>query len=177
MIDWGDVPTWITTLAVGFGAVQLYQDRQARRRETEADARRQAQQVAVWAGVYVPGADGDEREKAYGVVLLNDSGLPVRRVEVEAMIHGVARRTLDLRILPPGEFFVAWKPNETWAFAVPVADYPHPIHPLTRTPKYLVTEMRLSDSAGRLWRYDADGRLDARDEERPVEIAADRRDR
>ena len=173
MIDWGDVPTWITTLAVGFGAAQLYQDRQSRRQRADDDARRQAQQIAAWAGSYVPGGEGDERESAYGVVLLNDSGLPVRRVEVEAMIHDVARRTLDLRILPPGQFFVAVKPNDTWAFAVPVADYPHPIRPLTRTARYLVTEMRLTDAAGRLWRYDADGRLVAGHPARPSELAAD----
>jgi hypothetical protein len=160
MIDWGDVPTWITTLAVGFGAAQLYQDRQSRRQQAEADARRQAQQVAAWAGSRRPtGAEDAGEQSTYGVVIRNDSGLPVRQVEVEAMIHGTARRTLELRFLPPGEFLVELSPNETWSFAVPVAEYPHPVRPLTRTPKYLVTELRFTDAAGRSWRYDADGRL------------------
>lgn len=73
MIDWGDVPTWITTLAVGFGAAQLYQDRQATKERTERDARLQVRALTAWAGSC---RDDDQRGDEYGIVVRTTPGSP-----------------------------------------------------------------------------------------------------
>jgi hypothetical protein len=157
MIDWGDVPTWITTLAVGFGAAQLYQERQSTRQRTERDARLQARALTSWAGSYRAPDDGGNE---YGVVIRNDSGLPFREVTLTASLHGEAQEAVELRILPPGEYFVQHLKPRTWDFAVSMQEYGKPVRPYTRTTRYAVTEMLFTDAAGRRWRSLQDGRLE-----------------
>ncbi|WP_080754870.1 hypothetical protein [Clavibacter michiganensis] len=157
MIDWGDVPTWITTLAVGFGAAQLYQDRQATKERTERDARVQARALTAWAGSC---RDDEQRDDEYGVVVRNDSGLPFRDVVLTIVWFGDRQEPVELRLLPPGEYFIRSTKSRGWDFPISKEEHGRPVRPYTQTSRYAVTEVHATDAAGRRWRMHDDGRLE-----------------
>lgn len=156
MSAWGDIPTWITTLAVGFGAYQLFQDRQARQRQAEAEARTQASAVSAWAGSFrAPQAQLND----YGFVITNDSGLPFRDVEVDVTIHGRAYEGVQIMILPAGNYFVELINNGEWDYATSLEEYSKPVRPYTRTARYRVDAVRFTDALGCRWALDEAGGL------------------
>lgn len=156
MSAWGDIPTWITTLAVGFGAYQLFQDRQARQRQAEAEARAQASAISAWAGSF-RAPEGQSNE--YGFVIANDSGLPLRDVQVDATLHGRTPKAADIMVLPAGHFFVELVANDEWDFATSLAEYDRPVRPYTRTARYRVDAVRFTDALGCRWSLDEAGSL------------------
>lgn len=149
---WGDVPTWITTLAVILAVVQYLGERKRRRAESEREARKQATNLTVWT-VTVVGTD-----RRYGVRISNTSGSTFHDVRVDAMIHGeVARRPIELLIVPPGDYFVPFNGNEheyTWDFAREVAEEDCDLRPYMKSDKYRVDSVQFRDNVGQQWTTD-----------------------
>lgn len=156
MSAWGDIPTWITTLAVGFGAYQLFQDRQTRQRQAEAEARTQASAVSAWAGSF-RAPEGQSND--YGFVIANDSGLPLRDVEVDVTLHGDVYESVDIMVLPAGSFFVELIGKGDWDYATSLEEYDKPVRPYTRTARYRVNAVRFTDALGCRWALDEAGSL------------------
>jgi len=156
MTAWGDVPTWITTLAVGFGAVQLFQDRQGRKRQAELDARTQAGAVSAWAGSL---RATPSQAQEYGLVIANDSGLPIRDVSVDATLHGKPQTKVDIVVLPAGRYFVTLEKDAKWDYPAVLEEFDRYVRPYTRTERYRVDEITFTDTFGSRWSIDARGRL------------------
>ena len=66
---WGDLPTWLTTLAIVVAASQFLLERGRRKEEQERNTREQARQLTVWTVT-----DPDSEARSYGVILSNTSG-------------------------------------------------------------------------------------------------------
>lgn len=156
MSNWGDVPTWITTIAVGFGAVQLYQDRQSRQRQAELEARSQAGAVSAWAGSLRATSN---QAQEYGFVIANDSGLPIRDVSVEATLHGSTPAKVDIVVLPAGRYFVKHLGENKWDYPAVLEEFDRYVRPYTRTGRYRVNGVTFTDSSGTNWSIDAQGAL------------------
>ncbi|MFD5601390.1 hypothetical protein ACFWHR_15200 [Leucobacter sp. NPDC058333] len=144
---WGDLPTWITTLAVGFAAIQLRQSHRSQVKEDERLRRAQASGVWAWAGSF----RGDENNE-YGFVAVNSSPAPIRNVKVGLSLHGREIESELLQILPPGEYFVK-RDSDTWDYPLSLAEYGKPVRPYAQSPRYLVHWMEFEDAAGTAWRY------------------------
>lgn len=149
---WGDLPTWVTTVAVLFAAVQYFGERARRREEAEREARAQATQFTVWA-VSTP-----EKPRRYGVRVLNTSGSTFHDVHIKATMHTKkARRPIDMTIVPPGDFFVDFAGNEeeyTWHFPRDVGEIAGTLRPYMKTDDYRVHEVRFRDNVGVEWSTD-----------------------
>ena len=154
---WGDAPTWITTLAVGFGAAQLYQDRQARKQQAEVEARTQASGLSAWAGSF---RAVESRDNEYGFVLANDSGLPVRDLSAEIVLHNKTQLPVEVLVLPPGRYFVQLNASGAWDYPLSLEEYGKPVRPYTRTTKYRVVTIRFRDAAGQPWLLSETGALE-----------------
>lgn len=119
--DWGDVPTWLssiaTVLALLFAAIaavaahraykiESERDRiaaEARRQQEAFQRRTQAALVSAWWG-WQPGEAGGERAGRWGAFVRNASETPVYQASLTMLdIHDpdVSER-LDLAIVPPG---------------------------------------------------------------------------
>lgn len=166
---WGDLPTWLTTLAIIFAGIQLWherKDRQARaareQHEREMEIREQAATVAAWPSK-VPSADvGTKGKFCFGVLLLNQSGLPIRNMRVVATLFGNdSLPPLTITILPPGAFFVGFDRAEGWDFARSSDDFETFPIPLTgaREENYKVDEISFRDVNQRRWQINRDGLL------------------
>ena len=156
---WGDLPTWLTTLAIVVAASQFLLERDRRKEEQERDKREQARQLTVWTVT-----DPAPRSRAYGVVLSNTSGSTFHDVEVHVRLHGKQTSPLELTILPPGTFYIEHAPQEsyTWRFAVdPQHCDHHELRPYMKSDKYQVTSLAFTDSAGVRWHSDDRARLEA----------------
>ena len=163
--DWGDVPTWLTTVsALAAGALifliylraaerdrRLDADRQAR---ADDDRRTQAAQVCGWYGR----TEGQLHPQGslvhvWGAFVRNASGLPIYDLGVEfhftspRMDGGVwtlARATSRRKIIPPGETFVA-VPEQM-------------VREVMDSDQYVVA-LSFRDAANRRWFRDPDGVL------------------
>lgn len=146
---WGDIPTWITTVAVIIAAVQYLGERTRRRAESEREARAQATKLTAWAVTNVVGG------RRYGICLSNTSGSTFHDVEIEAIIHGEKpRRPIVLAIVPPGDYFVPFNGNDqeyTWDFARAIDEEPLSLRPYMKTDKYRVDAVRFRDNLGQQW--------------------------
>lgn len=148
---WGDVPTWITTLAVLLAVVQYLGERKRRRSESDREAREQATNLTVWT-VTVMGTD-----RRYGVRISNTSGSTFHDVRIHALIHGEARRPIKLLIVPPGDHFVPFNGNDhdyTWDLARDVAEEDSDLRPYMQSDKYRVTSVQFRDNVGQQWATD-----------------------
>lgn len=149
---WGDVPTWVTTMAVLFAAVQYFGERARRREEAEREARAQATQFTVWAVTTL------REPRRYGVRISNTSGSTFHDVHIEATIHKKkARRPIDLTIVPPGDFFVEFSGDEEgylWRFPCDVREIEGSLRPYMKTNDYRVHEVRFRDNVGVEWSTD-----------------------
>lgn len=153
----GDLPTWITTLAVAVAVGQFMIDRERRAREAEREVRAQATQLTSWT---VTDAGSDPR--AFGVVLSNTSGSTFHDVVVRVRIHAEEQPTIKLLILPPGTYFVRLnRPGEKfpWVFAVERAEHPGHLRPYMRSEEYQVIALDFSDNLGQRWTTDHRARL------------------
>lgn len=143
-------------MAVGFAAVQLYQDRKSRRAEAEESARAQAGSVWSFAGSFR--GSGDQPNE-YGFVIANASGRPFRDVEVEVTMHGRSQITAHVMVLPPGDFFLQLLNEDEWDYATSLSEYGKFVRPYTRTDRYRVREVAMTDASGRRWLLEASGSL------------------
>ena len=145
----GDLPTWITTVAVLIAAGQYLGERRRRREEADREARAQATHLTAWTVTDV----GEER--AYGVRLSNTSGSTFHDVQIDAVIHGEqAARPIELTVVPPGDYFVRFNGNDTtytWNFAQELGEYGGWLRPYMKSDKYRVTGLRFSDNLNQNW--------------------------
>lgn len=136
--------------------MQLYQDRQARRRQAELEARSQAGAVSAWAGSLRATSD---QAQVYGFVIANDSGLPIRDISVEATLHGATPAKVDIVVLPAGRYFVEHLGQNKWDYPAELEEFDRFVRPYTRTERYRVNEVTFTDSSGAHWTIDAHGAL------------------
>lgn len=145
----GDLPTWITTIAVGLAAGQYVAERRRRRDESERESRVQASHLTAWA-VTDPGP-----HRRYGVRVANSSGSTFHDVRIEAVIHARSVPSPPmLAIVPPGDYFLEFLPSgasASWRLASAVEEYPGTLRPLMQTRDYRVTRVRFTDNRGRHW--------------------------
>lgn len=158
MGDWpnwmGDLPTWLTTAAIGFAALSYVADRRRHRDEKEREAKAQARNLSAWAVT-----DVDAEPRVYGVILDNASGSTFHDVKVWATFHNKpARRQIELYTLPPGQHFVQFNGNDaryTWAFPIPISTYVgSPLVPYTKTEGYQVDRVEFTDNLDQHWAAD-----------------------
>lgn len=159
----GDLPTWITTIAVGFAAVQLRNDSKSRAKQAAQEAqqaeferREQARRIWAWAGSY-RAPEGEEND--YGIVVENASRVPFRDVEIVARYHGKKQRPTKVSLLLPGQHFIGLNGDGSWDFAMTMDEYGLPVRPYTRTDKYGILEIRMTDAAGNRWRVAENGAI------------------
>lgn len=163
----GDVPTWITTVAVVLAAGQFLIDRKRRAAEEEREAKAQATRLVAWAVT-----DYDSKPRVYGVIASNTSGSTFHNVCVTTHMHGdVTAFPINLDIVPPGqlnwpptgrsdwpltpgEFFVRLNdPREqsTWQFSVSMASYAGHLRPYMKSANYRVIGIEFSDNLNQRW--------------------------
>ena len=155
---WGDLPTWLTTLAIVVAASQFLLERGRRKEEQERNTREQALQLTVWTVT-----DPDSESRSYGVILSNTSGSTFHDVDVQVRLHGSEVPTLSLKILPPGVFFVEHAQRESyiWRFPVEPRHCGHSeLRPYMKSDKYQVTSLDFTDNAGVRWHSDDRARLE-----------------
>jgi len=142
----GDLPTWITTVAIGLAAVQLLSEHRKRALEAVRDSKAQASELTAWTV-----SDPDAKPRIYGVMVSNSSRSMFHDVAIYAVMHEKsADRPICLTVLPPGEYFVAFPGGDyTWAFPVPMK--PGTLRPYMNTPKYKVTGMTFKDNLNQSW--------------------------
>ncbi|MDQ1083967.1 MULTISPECIES: hypothetical protein [Microbacterium] len=154
-LQWmGDLPTWISTLAIGFAALSYLGDRKSRAQERDREEKSQATRLSAWAVT-----DADPEHRAYGVLIANDSGATFYSVDVVATVHKEVQPTLKLVTLPPGRLFVPLesdrgKGKAPWGFGMPPSEYEGTLRPYTVTGGYVVESMEFTDSFSQRWRTD-----------------------
>ncbi|MCI0156008.1 hypothetical protein KNO15_04780 [Leifsonia shinshuensis] len=146
----GDIPTWITTAAVGFAGAQLLVDRRRRAAEENREAKAQASKLSAWAV-----SDRNAVPLAFGVVVSNRSVSTFHNVSIVAKIHKKQIASeIHFEVLPPGEFFVELA-NGEWEFAVEANEHGRMLRPYTRTEGYRVLSIGFTDNLDQRWSADA----------------------
>jgi len=153
-VEWpswaGDIPTWVTTIAVGFAGGQLVIDRRRRAKEEERDAKSQASKLSAWAA-----SDRSCEPKAFGIVVSNRSGSTFHDVAISAKIHQkTVEQDVEFAVLPPGEYFVELLKDGEWEFAVESGEHGRALRPYTRTGGYRVLGMSFTDNLDQRWSTD-----------------------
>lgn len=145
----GDIPTWITTIAVALAVLQYFADRRRRRAEAEREEKAQASGLTAWT---VTDVDPDNRR--HGVALRNDSGSTYHDVTVTTRLHGERQRAIALTILPPGEYVIWRNPAGSkfdWGFAQSTREDHSARRPYMNSEKYGVDAIDFSDNLGQHW--------------------------
>lgn len=154
------MPEWITAFCSMFallaaalaawtaaGVHKIERDRDIRADEDKLKA--QAGEVAAWSPVHV---DSDGSALAYGVVVNNGSTSPIFDVVLEAQDVRGKLRPLNLRLLPPGEYFVeSHKDRSGWALADHTGALAGFTRPITRKEDWCVTRLVFRDAQNNLW--------------------------
>jgi len=151
----GDVPTWITTAAIGIAALQYRSERSRRSSEEDRESKAQAAKLCAWVA-YDKEAGGKYGKR--GVVIANSSGSTFHDVTVEVQIHKNKPPTvLHLVVLPPGHYYAEHQ-GETgdfpWAFPEPIDKATTRLRPYMKSADYVVKHIEFSDSLGQAWRAD-----------------------
>ena len=150
--EWlGDVPTWITTIAVIIAAVQYFGERKRRAAEGQREARAQATHLTAWTVTDVAGS------RSYGVRVSNTSGSTFHDFRLDATIHGESPRSIELAIVPPGDYYVAYNGLDaefTRDFAREVGEYGGWLRPYMKSDKYRVNRIQFTDNLGQQWTTD-----------------------
>jgi hypothetical protein len=146
----GDIPTWITTVAVGFAGAQLLVDRRRRAAEEDREAKAQASKLSAWAA-----SDRSEDPLIFGVVVSNRSVSTFHDVSILAKLHKKEIvPAIHFQVLPPGEFFVQYVEDE-WKFAIEASEHRRALRPYTRTEGYRVLSVSFTDNLDQRWSADA----------------------
>lgn len=151
-MEWlGDIPTWITALAVIFAIAQYRADRDDRQRARDREERAQATGLTAWTVT-----DATEGARHYGVVLSNTSGSMFHDLRIDATLHNEPTRQLHLQVLPPGEYVVEHTKGNTyeWGFPEPVASCTFALRPYMNSPKYRVRSVVFTDNHRQTWQSD-----------------------
>jgi len=157
----GDLPTWITTAAIALAAIQIFAERKKRAAEETRESKSQASELTAWAV-------SDPKNAMYGIVFSNTSRSTFHDVEIVAMIHGEILAPVQLRILPPGSFFVrlakkdASEPGKTsrlWDYPIDTSEYQGELRPYMNTDRYQVMSMSFRDNLKQSWETDAQALL------------------
>ncbi|MHC6219787.1 hypothetical protein [Arthrobacter sp. MMS24-S77] len=123
-----------------------------RDRDLKADEEKlkaQAGKVAAWSASHV-GSDGGVL--AYGVVVNNGSTTPIFDVVLEAQDVPGKLRPLNLRLLPPGQYFVeSHKDRSGWALADHTSALAGFTRPITRKENWCVTRLAFRDAQNNVW--------------------------
>ncbi len=145
---WGDLPTWLTTAAVLFAALQFLSERRGRQAEREREAKHQASLLNVWTV-----SDQQVEPKVYGVVIENASGSMFHDLEITAVLHGESTKPLTLQVLPPGRYFVQHLPLEVfgWNFAQEEREHGRTLRPHLKSGDYRVHQVSFNDNLGQRW--------------------------
>lgn len=153
MTDWpawlGDLPTWITTVAIGFAAGQFFIERKRRRAEEDREAKAQASQLTAWAVT-----DAESKPRVYGVIVANTSNSTFHDVCIAVTMHGESTRPIDLGLLPPGDFFIEFNgpaAQYAWSFAVPTESYRGRLRPYMQSRQYRVDRVDFADNLNQRW--------------------------
>jgi hypothetical protein len=150
----GDLPTWITTLAIALAAAQFWADRKRRAAEEARESKAQATGLTAWTVSDIHTSD----PKVLGVVASNSSGSTFHDVTIKVKIDGATvLRPISLKILPPGTYFVAYAPKSTYSWAFPVAVHAHKgvLQPYMNTDAYQIESMHFADNLNQRWSTDA----------------------
>lgn len=146
----GDLPTWITTLAIAIAAAQFVFERRRRRAEENRESKAQASELIAWTVTDV------KPPRVYGVVVSNSSRSAFHDVTITLRLHGSeTERPIQLDILPPGTYFVRHNGHgatHTWDFAVDASSYAGWLRPYMKSDKYRVTSIEFSDNLEQQWR-------------------------
>ena len=162
----GTLPDWITAFTA-LGALyfawkankasssMLSLENQREHKRDEREIAEQASDVSAWCAVHL---HGEERNDC--LLIHNSSKLPVYELAVESTdSHGMPARTLNLAVLPPGDFLAFPDPRYGWTFPDPVASCRGLVRPITKTDKWSVTSVTMRDAVGTRWRRTQQGRL------------------
>ncbi|MBF4635140.1 hypothetical protein ITJ38_12055 [Agreia pratensis] len=153
----GDLPTWITTVAIVIAALQFFNDRKRRAAEESRESKAQATGLTAWIVSDV--ADPDLKPKPLGVVISNTSGSTFHDIEVTVKIGGKQTAApINLEIMPPGQYFIAYTPRSEerlWQFAKIVERYAGELQPYMNTSGFQIMSMRFADNLNQRWSTDA----------------------
>ncbi|MDN4641127.1 hypothetical protein QCD70_12785 [Agreia sp. PsM10] len=157
----GDLPTWITTLAIALAAAQFLTDRKRRAAEEARESKAQATGLTAWTVSDIETHD----PKVLGVVVSNSSGSTFHDVVITVKIDGSrVPRPISLKILPPGTYFVAYAPKAkfVWEFALPIEACSGVLQPYMNTDGYQIESIDFADNLNQRWSTDARAVLTAR---------------
>jgi len=151
---WGDVPTWISSLAIVFAAGSFFLDRRRRAHEREREEKSQATGLSSWVVT-----DALTRPRVYGVIIANDSGSTFHSVEIVVTLHKQSQQPITLVTLPPGRLFVPLDGEGaggrfSWGYAMLESEYPGSLRPYTVSDGYVVESMAFSDNLTQRWHTD-----------------------
>lgn len=146
----GDLPTWITTLAIAVAAAQFSVESKRRKSEENREAKAQAAQLAAWAVT-----DVESEPRVFGVVVSNSSLSTFHDVKIAVQLHNAAvKRDIELDILPPGDYFLKFNGAEAkfvWDFAIALGGYGGELRPYMKSEGYSVRSMSFADSLDQAW--------------------------
>lgn len=143
----GDLPTWITTVAIGLAAVQLLSEHRKRAAEAARESKAQASELTAWTV-----SDPDATPKVYGVMVSNSSLSMFHDVKISAVMHEKSiDRPISLTVLPSGDYFVALPSGGNYSWSFPFAMVPGTMRPYMNTSKYKVTGMTFKDNLDQAW--------------------------
>ncbi|MDP9904545.1 hypothetical protein [Arthrobacter bambusae] len=151
----GDLPTWITTAAIGIAALQYRSERRRRSAEEDRESKAQASRLCAWV------AHDKTSEGGYGkrgIVIANTSGSTFHDVTIEAQIHkNKPVSVLNLVMLPPGHYYAEHQGDVAayqWAFPDPIEPSGSQLRPYMKSSDYLVKRIDFRDALGQQWRTD-----------------------
>lgn len=145
---------WAAWTASRVHRIESNRDRMAE----ENRLRSHASSVTAWSAVHL---DTDGNPLAYGVVLNNGSTTPIFDVVIEAQDLRGKLRTLNLQLLPPGQYFVeAFKDRTGWALPEHASALVGFTRPITRKAEWCVTYLQFRDAQNETWCRSNTGLLD-----------------
>jgi len=157
---WGDLPTWITTVAIVIAALQFFNDRKRRAAEESRESKAQATGLTAWTVSDV----AKPKPKPLGVVVSNTSGSTFHDIEIAVKFADKqTERPIRLKILPPGQYFIAYTPHgqHLWGFAKLLEHCEGELQPYMNTSEYQIMSMGFADNLNQRWSTDAHAVLTA----------------
>ena len=152
-INWGDVPTWITTAAIGLAVLSVLLERKSNAAEEDRNAKSQATKLSTWVVSQPKSTPG-----ILGVVISNSSESTFHDVEIHARFFGMNwDEPIILNVLPPGKYFAQFRRRKVtghragWAFPIEVTSEPMLFQPYMNTADYGVNGMRFTDNLDQTW--------------------------
>ncbi len=126
---------------------------ESRRDELQAERQKSrfAERVSAWVAVRLV----DDQIAGSGVVLSNASGAMLFDVCISSTDHvGEPLPEITLAAVPPGDFFIEHKRDESWQWAFPdsLDVVCGDLRPVMKKPDWRVDEVEFRDAANSRWR-------------------------